>query len=340
MIHNSRRRFSTALSIGVIMVGCFFGGCEVIGQTESDTVAKNLNVPLPTIGGAQLWTDLENRAGYRLQRNSVSGHCRVLDPKNIRRGWGSETDALQLLDELCPAPPEPSAKPMVVLIHGLMRTDSSMKSLEKALRADGYDSVIRFGYASTRSGLAESAAALRRVLEGQHRDTQFCFVGHSMGNIVTRHLIGDLQRDGDPAEILPRCRAMVMLGPPNHGAVIAKRLAATGVFGLVAGPGAMELGTGWDEIEANLATPPFPFSVVAGKVEPGPIRNPLVEGDSDFVVGLEEAKLAGAESIHEVPVLHSFLMNDEACQKWTATFLDEHLDESPNDTSVAIAPSE
>ncbi|EMI53613.1 esterase/lipase family protein [Rhodopirellula sallentina] len=200
------------LSVGVITLGFLFGGCEVVGQSESDTVAKNLNVPLPTIGGAQLWTDLENRSGYRLQRNALSGHCRVLDPSNIRRGWGTETEAMELLDNLCADVPEPSAKPTVVLIHGLMRTDSSMKSLEKALRADGYDQVIRFGYASTRSGLAESAAALRRVLEGQHPETEFCFVGHSMGNIVTRHLIGDLQRDGDPANLLPRCRAMVMVG--------------------------------------------------------------------------------------------------------------------------------
>ncbi|MCM2373513.1 esterase/lipase family protein [Aporhodopirellula aestuarii] len=325
MIPKALRRICVPLSIAVLTTGCFLGGCEAIGQTESDTVAKNLNVPMPTIGGAQLWTDLENRSGYRVQRNAVSGHCRVLDPRNIRRGWGSETDALLLLDELCPEPSAPAAKPMVILLHGLMRTDSSMKSLEKALRDDGYDQVIRFGYASTRSGLADSAAALRRVLEGQHSEMEFCFVGHSMGNIVTRHLIGDLQRDGDPKQILPRCRSMVMLGPPNHGATIARRLAATGLFGLVAGPGAMELGTGWEDVEAKLATPPFPFAIVAGKVEPGRLRNPLVEGDSDFVVSLEEAKLAGAESIHEVPVLHSFLMNDEACQKWTTTFLDEHL---------------
>ncbi|MFG0290954.1 MAG: esterase/lipase family protein [Rhodopirellula sp. JB044] len=312
------------LSIGVITLGLLCGGCEVVGQSESDTVAKNLNVPLPTIGGAQLWTDLENRSGYRLQRNALSGHCRVLDPNNIRRGWGNEAEAMELLDNLCGDVPDPSAKPTAVLIHGLMRTDASMKSLEKALRADGYDHVIRFGYASTRSGLAESAAALRRVLEGQHPETEFCFVGHSMGNIVTRHMIGDLQRDGDPANLLPRCRAMVMLGPPNHGAVIARRLAATGIFGLVAGPGAMELGTGWADVESKLATPPFPFAIVAGKVEPGPIRNPLVEGDSDFVVGLEEAKLDGALETHEVPVLHSFLMNDTDCQKWTIDFLDSH----------------
>lgn len=324
MIGKAIRRFRKIGLIGVALLSCVFSGCWAIGQTEGETMVKNFNVPLPTIGGAQLWTDLENRSGYRVQRSAITGHCRVLDPHNVRRGWGTETDAVSLLDELCPSPPAPAAKPIVVLIHGLMRSEASMKSLESKLHQDGYTQIIRFGYASTRSGLSDSAAALRRVLEGQHPDAEFCFVGHSMGNIITRHLIGDLQRDGDPKAILPRGRAMVMLGPPNQGAAIARRLGVTGVFGWIAGPGAMELGTRWEDIEPKLATPPFPFAIVAGHIQPAGLRNPLVDGDSDFVVSLDEARLEGAETIHEVPVLHSFLMNDPETQDWTVAFLNAH----------------
>jgi len=313
----------TGLAV-IALAGCAFAGCWAIGQTEGETVAKNFNLPLPTIGGAQLWTDLTHRSGFRVQQNAVTGHCRVLDPSNIRRGWGSETDAIALFDELCPAPPAPAAKPIAVLIHGLMRTDSSMKSLEEKLNEVGYTQVIRFGYASSRSGLSDSATALRGVLEGQHPDAEFCFAGHSMGNIIMRYLVGDLQREGDPKNILPRCRCMVMLGPPNQGAAIARRLGATGVFEWVAGPGAMELGTRWEDVESKLATPPFPFAVVAGCLKPAGLQNPLVDGESDFVVSLEEAQLDGAEIVHEVPVLHSFLMNDPDTQTWTADFLDAH----------------
>ncbi|MFG0263540.1 MAG: esterase/lipase family protein, partial [Rhodopirellula sp. JB055] len=213
--------------------------------------------------------------------------------------------------------------PVVVLLHGLMRTDNCMKSLETKLHAEGFDQTIRFGYASTRGSLAESAAALREVLEHQSPDAQFAIVGHSMGNIITRHLIGDLQADGDPGNLLPRMRSMVMLGPPNQGAAIARRLAPTGVFGLVAGPGAMELGSRWSEVESNLATPPFPFAIVAGKVS-SPIPNPLVNGEGDFVVSLEEAQLEGAQTVHEVPVLHSFLMEEPEVQDWTIEFLQNH----------------
>lgn len=298
---------------------------QVIGQTQGTTVVKRLNVPLPTTGGGQIWSDLVFRDGYRIQRNELTGHYRLLDPRNVRRGWGSEQDVMTLLDETCPAPSPPANKPIVVLLHGLIRTDASMKSLESVLQEDGFTQTIRFGYASTRSALGQSSANLRGVLESQHPDAEFCFVGHSMGNIVLRHLIGDLQRDGDPKHILPRCRAMVMLGPPNQGAMIARRLATIGVFEWVAGPGAMELGPRWSDVQSNLATPPFPFAIGAGKFEPGPIRNPLVDGESDFVVTLDETQLDGAKLVKEFPVLHSFLMNDPDVQAWTVGFLNSHI---------------
>lgn len=318
-------RLTQTLVVLTVMTILAYSSHHAIGQSEGNTVANRLNVPMPTIGGAQFWSDQMHRDGYRIQRNEITGHSRLLDPSNVRRGWGNEAKMAALLDQECPITPAPAAKPIVVLLHGLIRTDSSMKPLEQELHLAGYEQTIRFGYASTRSALSQSAANLKRVLEGQHREAEFCFVGHSMGNIVLRHLVGDLQRDGDPMNLLPRCRAMVMLGPPNQGAMIARRLATTGIFEWVAGPGAMELGPRWEEVEGSLATPPFPFAIVAGKLETGRVRNPLVDGDSDLVVSLEEAQLEGAEAVQEFPVLHSFLMNDKAVQKWTIEFLDAKL---------------
>ncbi len=91
-------------------------------------------------------------------------------------------------------------------------------------------------------------------------------VAHSMGNIVIRHALADWQRAGDPTGALSRFQKMVMLGPPNQGAMIAKRLAKTGVFGVVTGAGALELGPAWESLEPRLAIPNFPFAIVAGNV--------------------------------------------------------------------------
>jgi pimeloyl-ACP methyl ester carboxylesterase len=193
-----------------------------------------------------------------------------------------------------------------------------MKPLENRLAEQGMPDTIRYSYASTRAAIGEHAAALRELLEDLPAEDTFSFVGHSMGNIVVRHLIGDLQRDGDPAKLLPRCRNMVMLGPPNQGAAIARRLAPTGLFGWITGQGGMELGAYWDTLKDNLAIPPFPFHIIAGDLQ-APINNPLLDGSGDFIVGVDEARLEGAASFQTVPVLHSFLMdNEQAIEKTVA----------------------
>ncbi|MEM9365289.1 MAG: lipase [Planctomycetota bacterium] len=297
-----------------------------VSHSQETTVAKHLNVSMPTLGGTQLWTDHVIRDGYRIQRNSLTGHHRLLDASDVRRAWGSRADVEAVLNELNPATTAQSedGKPTVVLLHGLMRTAQSMRSMEMALNEAGYERTVRFSYASTRQSIAEDAAALREVLEGMPSDSTFSFVGHSMGNIVVRHLVGDLQTAGDPKGILTRCESMVMLGPPNQGAAIARRLSNFGVFRTMVGKGAVELGRDFDQIRDHLAVPPFPFLVVAGNVTDSPISNPLTDGEGDFVVSLDEARLDGAATMIEVPVLHSFLMDDAAVQERTLQFIADH----------------
>ncbi len=284
-----------------------------------------LNLPLKTIGGAQLWTDHLWRDGYRIQQNSVTGHFRLVDAKDVRRAWGGRAHCDEVLAELCPKSGETNrGQRVVVLIHGLMRTHHSMKPLQESLRSADDQEVIRFSYASARGSIGNHATALRNVLEDFPADTQFSFVGHSMGNIVVRHLISDLQANDDPRGILRRCQSMVMLGPPNQGAAIARRLAPTGLFGLVTGKGGMELGPEWKTFVKNLGIPPFPFTIIAGDLSGSTVQNPLLDGSSDYIVSVDETKLDGAESFHVVPVVHSFLMSDEKSMKLTIEFIKQH----------------
>ncbi|QDT01725.1 Alpha/beta hydrolase family protein [Rubripirellula lacrimiformis] len=318
----------------------------VVDLPSEPEMAQRFNLPIKTGGGTQMWTDHAYRNGYRIQQHAWTGHWRLIDAGDVRRAWGTQEACESELDRLVPPPiiehppksiqdaatptsaTEPSqsdpANHTVVLLHGLMRTRHSMKPLETAFNAAGITNVIRFSYASSRASIGDHAAGLRDVVEGMPADTQFSFVGHSMGNIVVRHLIADLERSGDPAKVLPRCRCMVMLGPPNQGAAIARRLAPTGIYGWVTGKGGLELGPQWKDFESKLSTPSFPFMIIAGDVSKAPIANPLVDGSSDFVVSLDEAKLQGAEQVQVVPVLHSFLMNDEQANQMTVDFVASH----------------
>lgn len=287
---------------------------------EKDDEPKNLlNWKTPTLGGKQFWTDHHWRRGWRLQQNAVTSHYRLIDPKSVRHAWGSKESCLAKLDELEPAS-SLDAKRVFVLMHGLMRSSSSMDPVGVALQEAFDCEILKFEYASTRASITDHAAALREVIEGLPNEVQLSFVGHSMGNIVFRHAYGDWQRNNDEP-ILKRVNAAVMLGPPNQGASIARQLSKVGLFEWITGKGGMELGPKWDEFESKLATPKCPFGIVAGRLPDNLPKNPLVGSEGDFVVAVDEAKLEGAADFLEVPRLHSFLMDDPEVQKAVIAFM-------------------
>jgi Alpha/beta hydrolase of unknown function (DUF900) len=278
-----------------------------------------LNLQTPTLGGKQLWTDHQWRNGWRIQQNALTTHWRLLDQNSVRYAWGTRAACDAELNARQPSNLLPTTH-AVVLMHGLGRSSSSMKGLAQYLNVQGFGTTICLEYASSRDSISQHAAALREVIEGLPADVRLDFVGHSMGNIVVRHTIGDWQQAG-ASGILNRIEHVVMLGPPNQGASIARQLARTGVFGWVAGEGALELGKKWNELEVKLTKPPCPFGIIAGRLTESVISNPLVDGEGDFVVSVEETKLEGAADFLEVPVLHSFLMDSPEVQRAVANFL-------------------
>lgn len=326
-----------ALARGYVSVSLMLLAIQGLTFNERrDCMAQPLNLPLKTAGGAQVWTDHQWRDGWRVQHNVIAGHWRLVDADDVRRAWGSRAHCTEVLETMVPehrfksadgiAEGEHDDPPrVIILVHGLLRTHHCMKPLEQAFAEVGQQNVVRFSYASSRQSIEEHAVALRELIEELPEDTELSFVTHSMGGIVVRRLIGDLQRDGDPHGVIQRSRSMVMLGPPNQGAYIARVLASTGLYEVVTGPGGMELGPRWAEFEATLATPPFPFGIIAGdKSGTKVLRNPLLEGPSDLLVTVEEAKLEGAEFFEVVSVVHSLLMRDPDVMERVVQFVQSH----------------
>lgn len=48
------------------------------------------NIPMKTMGGKTFWNELAECKGWRLQKNMITQHCRILDPEGIRRAWGGD----------------------------------------------------------------------------------------------------------------------------------------------------------------------------------------------------------------------------------------------------------
>ncbi len=307
------------VAIGILLTGAAtrLNGQEK--QTDTSMWDSLPNWNTPTLGGSQFWTDHHWRRGWRIQENALTHHWRLIDANNIRHAWGSR-EACEV--ELYAKVPD-SSLPMssaVMYLHGLMRTARSMSSIGEYVHEHADLPAIFFEYASTRRPISEHAIALREVLNSLPENLRLSFVGHSMGNIVLRHLIGDLQAAQDDA-MLRRFDRVVMLGPPNQGASIARQLAKTELYGFVTGKGGLELGPGWEEFASKLAIPHCEFGIVAGNMHNSRVQNPLIEGDSDFVVTVEETMLEGAKELIEVPQLHSFLMDDPVVQSSVTSFL-------------------
>ncbi len=296
--------------------------------------AKPWNLPLPTLGGKQFWTDYRWWQGWRIQYNSTLDHWRLLDPNSVRRAWGGRQAMLDELSRVTASNQgESNPTEVVLLVHGLMRTASSMDPIEKELARVDRDLMIlhpefakkrtpiSFSYASTRDPISVHSAALRELVENLPAQPRISMVGHSLGNIVFRHAIGEWQRNGDPKKVLPRMKRVVMLGPPNQGSSFAAKLSRMGLFETITGNSGMQLGPSWDQFRNGLGTPPCPFAIVAGDISKSPIQNPLLNGPSDGVVTLEEAALDGVAEIASVPVVHSFLMSNSAVVQATVSFL-------------------
>jgi hypothetical protein len=289
-------------------------------------------VPMPTLGGKQFWADELHFRHWRIQRNVYTEHCRLLDGQNWRYASGTYDECLAALERIKRERHLPPMKgKAVVVLHGLGRSRASMESLCRFLHDEGGYTVFNVEYPSTRSDMADHARSLRHIINNLHGIEEINFVGHSMGNIVIRHYLGDLDRQ-DPTKVSPNAAAadrrakrrfgrFVMLAPPNQGALLAETFADNLLFKEIAGDAGQQLGRDWSDLEKHLATPGFPFGIISGGKGNGKGYNPILVGDNDGVISVETAKLPGASDFARLQLLHSFIMDNATVQQYTLSFL-------------------
>ena len=272
----------------------------LLAQAQAEPAPANF--PTATLGGTQFWTDELVYGKWRIQQNVLSDHYRLLDDRDFRRAWGTFEQCRTKLDELkvSQSLPVPAGK-VVITLHGLTRSRDGMAGIGRYLEKEAGYTWINVGYASTRRWLDEHAQSLARVIAGLPEADEIHFVCHSLGNLVVRRYLGEAGEPQPRWQSDPRIKRMVMLGPPNNGAQMARHFKNNKLFALVIGPSGRQLAESWEETQKRLVTPGFEFGVIAGGLsdEGGP--NPLVDGDDDFIVGVEETRLAGRMTFWSSP---------------------------------------
>lgn len=184
-----------------------------------------------------------------------------------------------------------SAGPVpAILVHGALRSRLGLVPTAAYLRRRGIDA-RPFGYTTRRGSLLDHARALDRFVLASFDGAPpvLGFVTHSMGALVVRAWLGLLDAQGrGPSQ------RVVMLSPPNRGSKLAEHNEGRGIVRLLYGDAAREL------LPTRVAElPPLPptarvLVLAGGRGDPRG-WNPLLEGDDDGVVAVDEMRLPGVE---------------------------------------------
>jgi len=206
-----------------------------------------------------------------------------------------------------------AASDVVILLHGLARTSSSMEKMADALTAEGYV-VHNLDYPSRHQSIDTLATIVRAQVEAvTESDDTLHFVTHSMGGIIVR----TIQKDA-PLENIGR---VVMLSPPNQGSELVDTLGDYSAFGWVNGPAGDQLGTDTNGLIATLGPVDFPLCVITGDRSINGINSCIIPGDDDGKVSIESAKVEGMDAYVVIHATHPYIMKNKQAIKLTLQFL-------------------
>ncbi len=186
--------------------------------------------------------------------------------------------------------------PLAILVHGMGHTPASMALLASRLRRQGFGTAS-FGYAVTVERFAACRARLQRFIAARIGDEPYIVIGHSLGSVLLRSVVGELPRP--PA-------ASFLLTPPSRPCVWARMLAPRLPYRVLTGEMGQLLAD--EAFMRALPVPTCPTWIYAGTGGPLGRYWPIGDELNDGVLKVSETRLDGVPLVL-VPAIHTFIMN-------------------------------
>lgn len=191
----------------------------------------------------------------------------------------------------------------VVLLHGLSRSENSMRVLQGVLDLHGYR-VVNETYPSQDTLIGDLVAYVERSA-ARCGTERLHFVTHSLGGILVRAWLAQ----GHP----PNLGRVVMLAPPNHGSEIVDTFAESDLMRRLLvwynGPTVPQLGTDAGSVPNRLPTRvDFDLGVIAGDIPINPLGPIVIDGPNDGTVSVASTMIDGMRDHIVINASHTLIM--------------------------------
>lgn len=288
-------KYASFIAPAVVCALMGLGFSSALVEAQADDLP---NINTPTLGGKQFWRDTYLHAGWRIQENILTGHSRLLDPENVRHAWGGYSDTRAAFEKIrAEQNIEPTSSHLIVLVHGILPGLNPFVDMQQTLRDEGFDATM-ISYPSTQDTIETHADTLAQLLGRLEGTKTVSFVTHSMGGLVVRHLLGSKRAWQKNIEV----DRVVMVAPPNQGSAIARALKDNAAYKLVYGISGQQL---TPESVKSIPGLNVPFIIIAGGRSDADGYNPLLDGDDDGTVTVNETYLDSAEETYVVQDFHT-----------------------------------
>lgn len=194
----------------------------------------------------------------------------------------------------------------VYLVHGLWGFASEFYKIRRTLNKADFKTEI-FTYNSVSKPIVESARKLRDKIKNDKSGT-ISIVTHSMGALIVRAMF----QQADSVSDFPHIYRIVMIAPPNQGAMSANKLNEKGFFRLIMGVNLKEICNFPNSLSKTLPVPKnSEVGIIAG----------IFKDDNDGEIKVEETKLGIEKDFATVRSHHIFILQKKATCILTLNFL-------------------
>lgn len=186
-----------------------------------------------------------------------------------------------------------------IVIHGMARTPLSMAILARRLEKKGIHSSL-FLYSVTFESWRRCLQRLQHFIENKITHNDFIIVGHSLGCVLTRAVLPQLNHQ--PI-------ACFFLAPPSRACIAAQFFASNPLYKLITGEIGQLLAN--EQFMQSLPIPSMTTKIYAGTTGWTDFLLPLGKEPNDGILTVSETILPSAQ-LHTIPASHTFIMNSQA----------------------------